>query len=43
MNRTTLAVIDRWLKARRQIQEQQYTARMAVVAQQLREMRGTAA
>ncbi len=44
MNRqlTTLAVILRWLAARKQIQEQQYAARVPVIRAQLDAMRGSA-
>lgn len=38
---TTLAVLFRWLRARKQIAEQQYAARVPVIAAQLQQMRST--
>jgi len=38
---TTLAVLLRWLRASKQVQEQMWAARSVVVARQLAVMRGT--
>jgi hypothetical protein len=39
---TTLGVLFRWLRARREVQERMYAARIPVIRAQLDAMRGTA-